>query len=191
MSRRDSVIYFATSNPHKLEEAQTILGGLGIRVIRVGKDTPEVQSDSLEEIARTSVTSFAQRVRLKVFVEDAGLFVQALRGFPGPYSSYVHRTIGNGGLLKLLSEINDRSAEFRSAVAYSDEGGEPTVFSGKATGSVAHRERGAFGFGFDPIFVPDLGDGRTFGEMTPAEKSLLSHRADALRKLSNWLLTRS
>jgi len=191
MSRSGRVVYFATNNLHKLEEAQAILGNLGIKVVRVRKDTPEVQSDSLEEIARTSVVSVAQRARLKVFVEDAGLFVQALRGFPGPYSSYVHGTIGNSGLLKLLRGVKSRSAEFRSAVAYSDGSGEPAVFTGKVAGIIARRERGTFGFGFDPIFAPDMGDGRTFGEMTPAEKSLLSHRSDALRRLGNWLLSSS
>jgi len=181
-------LYFATSNVHKLVEARIVLEKFGITVRGIPKDSLEVQSDSLEEIARTSIIGVAQRVKSKVFVEDAGLFVHALGGFPGPYSSYVHRTIGNEGLLKLLRGVRNRSAEFRSAVACSEQGREPTVFSGKATGTIIRQQRGNLGFGFDPIFTPDSGDGRTFAEMTSAEKNLLSHRADALRKLGSWIL---
>lgn len=190
MSRKGSVVYFATSNAHKLEEARLVLGEFGITVLGIRKDSLEVQSDSLEEIAGTCVTSVAERVKLRVLVEDAGLFVEALGGFPGPYSSYVHRTIGCSGLLKLLRGVKNRSADFRSAVAFSEEGGAPVVFSGRAPGVVVHRERGTFGFGFDPIFAPDGGDGRTFAEMPPKEKNRLSHRADAMRKFSSWFLKR-
>ena len=151
----------------------------------------EIQSDSLEEIARRSVVEAWKEVGKPVVVEDAGLFIEALNGFPGPYSSYVYKTIGLNGILKLMEGVYMRRAKFLSAVAYMDADlTEPVCFVGEAGGRISHRIRGSKGFGFDPIFIPDEGDGRTFGEMETWEKNRLSHRSRAFRKLGEWLSSR-
>ena len=119
-------------------------------------------------------------------MEDAGLFVEALNGFPGPYSKYVYTTVGIKGILNLMKNVTNRSAYFMSAVSFGNPNEEPFCFVGKADGKLSLDERGTSGFGYDPIFIPSEGDGRTFAEMTTDEKNGYSHRAKALRKFAKW-----
>ena len=182
------IIFFATSNLHKYEEASDILSKYGIRVTRVNVKTAEIQANSVEDIAMFSVTQASKMGFLPILVEDAGLFIDALKGFPGPFSSYIYRTIGTKGVLKLLEGEKDRFSEFRSSVAFYASNGLKKCFSGAVAGRIPEWERGTCGFGFDPIFAPMNGDGRTFAEMTTKEKNNLSHRAEALKKFAKWYL---
>ena len=183
-------IWLVTGNRHKLEEARAALEPLGVRVEPLRARKLEVQSDSLEEIAlHAARVAYASSPRPAVAVEDAGLFVEALNGFPGPYSSYAYKTIGVRGLLKLLEGVEDRRACFRSAVALVGPGYE-RVFTGEACGTIAREPRGSGGFGFDPVFIPE-GESRTFAEMSLEEKNRYSHRAKALRAAAEWLLKRA
>jgi XTP/dITP diphosphohydrolase len=183
------VIFFATNNVNKFNEARKVLDEYGIAVGMLRVKSLEIQSDSLEEIAEASVADAFMEANLPVIVEDAGLFVEALSGFPGPYAAYVYRTIGNKGLLRLMDKVENRKAEFKSVIAYLSKGLEyPTCFHGEVVGEIAKegkRGEGSSGFGFDPIFSPS-GCSRTFAEMTAAEKNVLSHRAEALRKFAEW-----
>jgi len=183
-SRSRRRVYFATTNSHKFEEARLILTEHGIEVLRLDAKGQEIQAKTIEEIAMASAEYVARRRKTPVIVEDAGLFVEALNGFPGPYSSYVNQTIGNKGILKLLGGITNRRAEFRSAVAFS--GHTMKCFSGVVYGNISYEERGSGGFGYDPIFKPTEDRGRTFAEMTAEEKSRYSHRAKALGKFAEW-----
>jgi len=149
--------------------------------------TMEIQDDSLENIAKASAMDAAKKCGLPIIVEDAGLFINSLNGFPGPYSSYVNRTIGVEGILILMKNIENRSAYFLSIVVFYDPAnGELRAFHGKVEGEIAEEARGESGFGFDPIFIPVEGDGRTFAEMGTEGKNKLSHRARALRKFAEW-----
>ncbi len=140
-----------------------------------------------QKIAETSAIDAAKKCNLPVIVEDAGLFIKALNGFPGPYSSYVNKTIGVEGILKLMRGIKDRTAYFFSVVAFYDPDiNELEFFYGKVEGEIAEEARGKSGFGFDPIFTPIEGDGRTFAEMGVEEKNKFSHRSKALRKFAKW-----
>jgi len=179
-------LYFVTGNEHKLEEARSILAPYGIEVVRMPEKKLEVQSDCLEEIARIAAESVGRR-DLLFFVEDAGLFIPALNGFPGPYSSYVYRTIGLRGLLKLMEDVTDRSAIFRSVVALNVPQVGIKTFVGEVYGTIASDIRGTHGFGFDPIFIPH-GSSKTFAEMTLNEKNKVSHRAASLTKMAIWLI---
>ncbi|MEM3513901.1 MAG: XTP/dITP diphosphatase [Candidatus Hadarchaeum sp.] len=181
-------LIFVTSNQHKFSEVNELARRRGVEIVHYKWRYTEIQSDDLEEIARASVMEVCTKLGKPCFVEDAGLFVNALNGFPGPYSNYVFRTIGNPGIIKLMAGFNDRSAEFRSAVAYCEPGKEPMVFVGRVKGKMAEKARGTGGFGFDPIFVPCEGNGRTFAEMTVSEKNLFSHRARAVDKFLNWFI---
>jgi XTP/dITP diphosphohydrolase len=130
-----------------------------------------------------------KRASLPVIVEDAGLFIDALKGFPGPYAAYAYKTVGNKGLLKLLQGVENRKAVFKAAIAYCEgETKAPVVFVGEAEGEITVAERvgnGKSGFGFDPIFQPS-GSAKTFAEMTLEEKNRFSHRAKAVRKFAEW-----
>jgi len=183
-------LIFVTGNRHKFEEVSEIAAKHGLKLEMRDLPCKEVQADELEEIASQSAADACASLGKPCFVEDAGLFVRALRGFPGPYSSYVFRTLGNSGLLKLMAGVSDRRAEFRSAVGYCEPGSKPTVFQGRIRGNIALEARGSKGFGFDPIFLADKGGDRTFAEMTITKKNELSHRAKAIKKFLKWYTQR-
>ena len=186
---KDRVVFFATGNIHKFHEARSILTGLDVAVGMLRLKDTEVQSDNLVEIAQASVLDVFKRCGLPVIVEDAGLFINALKGFPGPYAAYAYKTLGNRGLLKLMKNVDHRKAQFRSAIAYCDcNSCAPVVFEGEAEGEITVAERvesRKSGFGFDPIFKPD-GSAKTFAEMTLEEKNKFSHRAKAVSKFAKW-----
>jgi len=185
MSAMNEVL-FVTGNSHKVKEANRVLSLFGITVKMVECEKVEIQSESLTRIAKYAASLAAKRLGKPVIVEDSGLFVKALEGFPGPFSSYVYKTIGCGGVLQLMSGITDRRAVFKCAVAFCSPGLPPLAFEGKAYGSISSSIRGSGGFGFDPIFIPRSGDGRTFAEMPPEDKDRLSHRGAAFRAFGEW-----
>jgi XTP/dITP diphosphohydrolase len=188
------VVFFATGNIKKFNEARIILSQCGITLAMLRLKGEEIQSDSLKDIAKTSVIEAYRRCHLPIFVEDAGLFIEALDGFPGPYAAYVYKTIHNSGILKLMENIRDRDAKFQSVIAYCDEQtlGEPECFFGESKGKLTKTERVGHSkseFGFDPIFQP-FGSNKTFAEMTIVEKNGFSHRAMAIRKFAEWYKNR-
>ncbi len=144
---------FVTSNDHKFAEAKDIAGEQGLEIDRVDASYVEIQADTLREVVEASAESALGLAGGPCFVEDAGLFIDILDGFPGPYSSYVFKTIGNQGVLSLMEGVKDKRAEFRSAVGYCEPGSEPRMFEGRARGSITKEERGGSGFGYDPIFM--------------------------------------
>ncbi|VVB97137.1 Non-canonical purine NTP pyrophosphatase [uncultured archaeon] len=177
-------IIFVTGNPHKVREASDILSHVGITVEQNNCGYPELQEDELEPIARFGARWAADKLNREVMVDDSGLFIEALRGFPGPYSAYVFDTLGNARILKLMEGETNRRAIFRCVIGYCRPGGEPYLFSGEVTGEIADEMRGSGGFGYDPIF--EVG-GATFGEMEEEEKNRLSHRYAALSEFARWL----
>ncbi|MEO2241314.1 MAG: XTP/dITP diphosphatase [Euryarchaeota archaeon] len=178
-------ILVATGNRAKFREMRDVLREHGIEAERVDVDYPELQSDSPEEIAAYGARYCAESLGKPVIVEDSGLFVDALNGFPGPYSAYVYETIGNEGILRLLEGEEDRSARFISVIGYCEPGGEPVTFTGEVRGRIAEEPRGEEGFGYDPIFIPE-GREKTFAELGVEEKCKMSHRARALEKFARW-----
>ncbi|NWF87220.1 XTP/dITP diphosphatase [Candidatus Bathyarchaeota archaeon] len=186
---KSKVVFFATNNVNKFNEARMVLAEYGITVGMLRVKTLEIQSESLEEIAKTSAKEAFKHCHLPIIVEDAGLFIAGLNGFPGPYAAYVYKTIGNSGLLKLMENIKNRKAKFQSVIAYhSSELKMPICFKGEATGEITKKERtedNNSGFGFDPIFKP-TNSSKTFAEMEIMEKNRYSHRAKALRNFVEW-----
>jgi XTP/dITP diphosphohydrolase len=162
-----------------------ILRPYGLKVESVDAKGEEIQADSTAEVAAHSAKAAAAKLGRPVLVEDAGLSVDSLEGFPGPYSAYALRTIGIAGLVKLLGSSSKRGAHFTSSVAYCEPSKSPQVFEGTVEGRIARSPAGKNGFGFDPIFVAE-GQRKTFGELTTEEKSGLSHRGAALRKFAAW-----
>lgn len=183
------VIFFATNNIHKFQEAHLILEKYGIAVGMLRIKALEIQSESLAEIAASSISDAYRKCHLPLIVEDAGLFVDELKGFPGPYTAYAFKTLSNKGLLRLMGENGNRAAKFRSVVAFlSAKLESPMYFEGEVSGEIVEEERtghGMSGFGFDPIFKPS-GEHKTFAEMSTVEKNEHSHRARALMKFAQW-----
>ena len=177
-------INFVTGNPHKVKEASDILSPLGITVEQNNCGYPELQEYELPPIAAYGAEWAADLLNCEVMVDDSGLFIEALGGFPGTYSAYVFDTIGNKRMLKLMEDESNRCATFRCVIGYCRPGEKALVFEGEVKGEIALESRGNAGFGYDPIFEVD---GVTFGEMSGNEKNRLSHRHNALVSFASWL----
>ena len=176
-----SNLLFVSSNVHKFREAKKILNSFEIDVEFFKLTLEEIQSNSIRQIAIKKAQDAFSKCKKPLIIEDDGLHVNSLGGFPGPYSSYVQKTIGNQGILDLLKK--DRNAKFVSTITYCDKYCLKS-FEGKLDGAISKFEKGT-GWGFDPIFIPKNLK-KTFGELN--DKNNFSHRYKALKKFSNWYL---
>ncbi len=183
-----SKIVFVSKNPGKAREVKFILEKFELSVEVAPLEKVEIQADTSEKIAGESALELFTRMSGGFIVEDAGLYVASLSGFPGPYSHYVLGTIGCNGILRLLALTDSREAYFESAIAYADSGGRVKTFLGMVNGTISHEVRGKEGFGFDPIFIPS-GGFKTFGELSLREKSEISHRRRSLEAFAKWYRT--
>ncbi len=187
-------LVFATNNAHKLDEIRAILGDkievLSLKDINCDADIPET-ADTLEGNAALKAEYIYKNYGLDCFADDTGLEVEALGGAPGVYSA---RYAGGDGhdseanMRKLLKELDgeqNRKAQFRTAICLIEQG-EEHLFEGIVKGSIIEQKRGASGFGYDPVFMPE-GYEETFAEMGNAEKNKISHRARAVEKLCEYL----
>ncbi|MBD3262419.1 MAG: XTP/dITP diphosphatase [Candidatus Altiarchaeales archaeon] len=180
-------IFFATSNKHKVEESNEIARALDLYFEQINSPYPEIRSEDVSEVAEAGAQYVYNRVGKPVVVEDSGLYVDALSGFPGAYSSMVLSKIGLKGILSLMLGESQRSAHFKSSIAYADGHGVK-VFSGEVQGEITPRILGDKGFGYDPIFRP-LGWDKTFAQ-DPVKKNQVSHRKKAVKTLSTHLLSK-
>jgi XTP/dITP diphosphohydrolase len=172
-----------TSNAGKAAEVAAFFGGL-LEVEYRALEIPEPRSNDIAEIAREKVRYAYCQLNTPLIVDDTGFFIDALKGFPGPYAAYILNSIGNAGILKLMEGISDRDARFTTAIAYADERGIE-VFTGTLEGKIALCPRGKNGFGYDPIF--EIGE-KTLAEYSIQEKSRISHRARALSSFHDWFI---
>ncbi|MGM0605383.1 MAG: non-canonical purine NTP pyrophosphatase [Halobacteriota archaeon] len=208
------MLHYVTTNDGKLREAREYLGSESVTGYEF--DYTEIQSHELGPIAAQGAREAYREVGEPVIVDDAGLFIDAFEGFPGPYSAFVEDTIGIERVWDLAEPLADPHAAFRCVLAYCDgeafaaspdpidredrvaaaaAGGGGNAEDGPLpvklfTGSVPGRlvePRGTGGFGYDPIFEHD---GRTFAEMSAEEKNAISHRGRALAKFADWYATR-
>lgn len=186
---------FASTNAHKLDEIRPLLPAgltlLSLTDIGCHEELPETQ-DTLEGNALQKATHVWQHYHTPCFADDTGLEVAALHGAPGVYSARYAgpQRRAEDNVAKLLHELRgpaDRAARFRTVVALVGLAPADHLFEGVVEGRIAEAPRGTEGFGYDPIFVPTEGDGRTFAEMTLAEKNRLSHRARAVAGLVRQL----
>ena len=150
----------------------------------ISLDLPEYRSEDVGEIARGKAQHAYSQLKVPLIVDDTGFFIDALKGFPGPYAAYVLQSIGNTGILKLMSAVSDRNARFVTAIAFADEQGVH-VFKGTIEGRITSSPRGTGGFGYDPIFETG---GKTLAEIPLDEKSRISHRARALAAFHDWFV---
>jgi len=177
------MIEFISSNRHKFMEIKARMDECSIGITWVKMKYEEIQADTTEEISLDSAKKLSSFRGKPFFIEDTGLYITSLNGFPGPYSSYVSKKLGNSLVLRLLED--ERSAVFLTVITYWD-GRSFFQFSGKLEGEISMVERGHNGFGYDPIFIP-RGKEITMAEMTIEEKNEISHRAMALNKFIEFL----
>jgi len=205
------MVTFVTTNEGKIREAREYLDG---PVDQLSFDYVEPQADDHRTIAAYGARAAYRKTGEPVFVDDSGLHVEALGGFPGPYSSFVYHRLGIERVAEMAAREEDRSAAFHAVIAYCDgegfdaapetassdgvlaaEGGDGETgdtdplpvkcFEGVVPGTIVE-PRGEGGFGYDPIFEYD---GRTFAEMPTDEKNAISHRGRALAAFAEWYET--
>ena len=179
---QEEILNVLTSNQGKYREYRRTLEPYfrEIRMADIGY--PEIQANTLEEVVRyilDELSSFAPLI-----IDDSGLFIEALEGFPGVYSSYVMDTLGCEGILKLMDGIENRKARFECVIGYLD--GEEKLFKGIAKGIIIDEMRGSGGFGYDPIFRP-VNEDNTYAEMVTEEKNSISHRGKAMERFLNYI----
>lgn len=158
MTNNENTVYFVTGNKFKFQEVLKIFKSKRIKYDLRQKDikTTEIQAQSLKDVALFKLNSVKHSINDSFFIEDAGFFVDSpLEGFPGIYSSYVLKTIGNEGILKLIDDFDTSIAHFSAIIAfYFKPIDEIVFFEGRIEGKVSNTIRGKEGFGFDPIFIP-------------------------------------
>ncbi len=180
-------VTFVSTNRGKFREVADLLAPYGVNVRWSRRALPELQADRLETVARAKLAAVPASLP-RVLVEDSGLFLDGLGGFPGVYSAPIHALWGFGPILELLAR-RPRGAAFRTVAALR-WGRTTRLFHGEVRGRIARRPRGHHGFGFDPIFIPE-GESRTFAQMTAEEKDAISHRGQALRRAGAWMRGRT
>ncbi len=158
----EKTITYVTGNWAKIDSARQILEPLGYKVDNIKIETPEIQSDDVSEVASFSAKWACEKLGKPVLKNDSGLFVNALKGFPGVYTNYVDDTLGEDGLLKLMEGLEDRSAYFKEAIAYCEPGCEPIVFEGITKGHIDTKKSGKYGWSWDFVFIPE-GEKKTLG----------------------------
>lgn len=172
-------VTFVSTNPGKAREVRRVLRPFGLRTRWVRCELPEPQVETLAEVVRAKLAAVADLPGY-VLVEDSGLFIPSLKGFPGVYSAHFLRLWKFDPIFELLRH-RDRHAFFRT-VAGLQKGRHQRLFVGEVWGTIARAPAGTNGFGYDPIFVPKGWD-RTFAQVPPDEKNAISHRARAFRKV--------
>jgi XTP/dITP diphosphohydrolase len=177
-------IWFVSANRKKFVEAKSVFLKYDMNVSFFRVAVKEIQHESIEEIANEKSRYAFGKILQPVVVEDDGLFIHKLNDFPGQYSSFVFKTIGNKGILDLLKGYKNRSACFVSVISFFD-GRICRIFIGRTRGKIA-RNASEGGWGFDPIFIPE-GCEMTFGELQLQKmKIVYSHRSKAVGKFARW-----
>ena len=186
-------IVFATNNAHKLEEVAAILGDnyevLSLREIGCDADIPET-ADTFAGNAWQKAQYVKEHYGYDCFADDSGLEVDVLDGAPGVFSARYSGGGSEANMDKLLHNLtgkSERGAQFRTVIALL-VGEESHLFEGIVRGTIIEERRGGGGFGYDPIFVPE-GYDLTFAELGSEVKNRISHRAQAVKQLAEYLLT--
>ncbi len=151
----------------------------GIELDRIKTPYPEIQADSLEITIIPGLQWLVSKFDRPTMIDDSGLFVDALRGFPGVYSSYVFKTVGCDGILNLIRGVRERGAKFECCIGFMRPGHEPFIAKGVARGYISEQKMGTGGFGYDPIFLHE-GYAKSYAQLDVREKNKISHRGRAM-----------
>lgn len=162
-------ITYVTGNWTKIMSARQILEPLGIEVEQVVMDVPEIQDDKIENVSKFSSKWASDKLTCSVLKNDSGLIIDALNGFPGPYTHYVDDTLGEDGILKLMENIDNRKARFVEVLSYTEYNSEPVVFTSITEGRISYKKEGKYGWSWDFIFIPE-GEEHTLGTHNDDER---------------------
>jgi len=176
-------LIFLTSNEEKFREAKEILSDFNIILRQI--DLAEIQAIEGEEVVIQKAQAGFDRVGTSLIIEDTSLYINAWNQLPGALSKWFMKTVGNDGIVKMMSGFGDRSAVAETIIAY-HQGEKIKTFKGVVSGTISDKPRGKNGFGWDKIFIPE-GQTKTQAEMTSVEKNKISTRKIALEQLRTYL----
>lgn len=181
---------YLTGNPDKLAEAQKYFGdklGLEIEIMEPGFELIEIQAKTCSEVVAFTVKYAADKLNKAVIKSDAGFYIDALGGLPGPYSAYFDKQIGVDKFLELFKDEENRKARIEHCWAYCEPGQDPVVFSGGSTGTIDTKSTGESSRWLDHFFIPD-GETESISAIRDKdyEKSN-QYWGDAKEQLANWL----
>lgn len=179
-------INLITHNKNKVKEFRYVLEP-EIEVNHIDIEYPELRSNDSCEISEASAAQLANTFKKPIVVEDSGFFVEALNGFPGTNSAYIHDKIGLKGILKLMKGVNNRRCYYKSAISYCEPKKKPVSFIGVEEGTVALKEKGRYGWGHDPIFIPK-GKKNTYGEIKKKWDDPSLFRKKSILMLKRYLM---
>jgi len=148
-------IYFVTGNDYKFQIAKKAFAGSGITLVQKRLDTPEIQSDDLKEVASFSVKWASNLLKQPVFLSDAGCYIEALNGFPGPFIKYVNSCLTAKDLLKLMAGKKNRKVVFKDCLAYCEPGKKPTIFLSSIKGRLSTKPGKSGQTSINEIFIPN------------------------------------
>lgn len=178
-------LILVTSNRNKAAEFRQLIPGIEI----ASAEYPELRSEDNCEISMLAARMLAQKMKRPVIVEDSGLFIDALGGFPGAYTKHVTSKIGNKGILQLMKGKKNRKCRYKSAIGYCEPGKEPLCFVGIEEGRISSKEKGKNGWGNDIIFMPK-GKSKTYSELKkPGQPG--KFRIESISKLKEFLSSRN
>jgi XTP/dITP diphosphohydrolase len=160
----------------------------GYELEQIKTTYPEIQADTIDETIVPGLRWLMERYNRPIMIDDSGLFIDALKGFPGVYSAYVFKTVGCDGILRLMRDVKDRGARFECCIGFMMPGREPSTCKGIAKGSISTEKAGTGGFGYDPVFIPE-GYTKTYAQIEISDKNRISHRGLAMSQFIKKLPT--
>jgi len=176
-------LLFATTNKYKIKSAELVLKKYGIKVVGEPAEITEIQASSPEEVAKDKAKKAFKIIKKPLIVMDSGLFIKPLNGFPGVYTNFVLKTLGEDGLIKLTENISPCKAYVQRMIAYTN-GKETKIFFSRGHGEIISEKRGDNGINYDLIFyVPEKE--KTLAEMT--DENQVKAWGDAWNQLGKWL----
>ena len=179
-------VYFITGNRMKASEAREILAGFGIMVQNKKLKIDEMQDPNAQSVAVKKAEDAFRVIKKPLFVEDTGLYIKSMHGYPGTMIKHFFDSIGPRGIVDFLNN-KDRTAEAVTVVAFADNKGKVVTFKGVVKGKISDHVSESRGFHWDSIFIPE-GYDITYAEMGQKEKNRISQRRKALEKFAKWLL---
>lgn len=147
-------VLFITGNKFKIKVANMFLKDTGIKLVGKKISCPEIQHESVAEIAKHSAKFAAEKLQKPVITSDCGFFIEAFNGFPGPFIAFIDKWIGPEGFLKLMGGVKNRRAKFIDATAYCEPGKNPVAFVRETHGRLSEKLQGKYGWGVDFLFIP-------------------------------------
>lgn len=178
-------ITFITGNAKKVQSVRAALDGYGIKVLQEKIDTPEIQDKDVRKVAEYSASFAANKLSKAVIKVDVGFEIEALNGFPGPFSKFINEWLSPDRILKLLENEKNRKARFTDVVAYCKPGKDPVSFVADTIGEITYKSSGNNGWGIDKIFIPK-GYKNTLASLSDDERIKIWN-TDHWKKLAHFL----